>query len=564
MSMHYKPQTLLVLIVLILSIIIAQQVSSISLAHGLIVNTQKSDPLTLIEFMDFNESTIDENIWNFNIGNGCPNLCGWGNRELQYYTRENAFIENGNLVIEARKEKYIDPLTNKEYEYTSARLDTIGKLKITPPVRIEVRAKLPKGKGLWPAIWLIGEEWSLNNVKAWPSCGEIDIMELIGQEPNTIYGTVHAPYCYGSRGVGSHFKLPKGMDFSQDYHVFGIEWTNDYIIWFVDDQIYHILTRTEFEKHGCKWVFDKPFHLVLNIAVGGYWPGNPDETTQFPARMYIDWIKIYRVNKPSYAFTTDIVDSYNEVVAKTRGFPKASLETIVNGDFSKPIDFKNSPITNPDEWYVTGRLDLIDERNTVVENGVLKLTIKPPGPGPAEIKLGQVIWIYQNTSYIIRVRAWSSIEEKLVIRVSLPIYPPKILNETIVKLTTEPRYYELRLNNPPWGSNTVEIALLYNGTIYKDLTIFIDEVEICRINTCKPITETTTTPPLKTTIETTTTQNTAITTATTTTTSSSITTTSGATNIILVGASTIVLIVILAVIAIIVILYMLISTRRKS
>ena len=447
---------------------------------------------TLIWFEDFNEPVINESVWNFNIGDGCPNLCGWGNRELQYYRRENAFIENGDLVIEARRERFVDPSTGKEYNYTSARLDTIGKLRITPPVRIEIRAKLPRGRGLWPALWLLGEEWSLQNVRAWPSCGEIDIMELLGHQPDVVYGTVHAPYCYGSRGVQSRFRLPAGMDFSQDYHVFGVEVTSDYIVWFVDGQVYHIVTRGEFERLGCMWVFDKSFHLIVNIAVGGYWPGNPDESTPLPARMYIDWIKVFRVNEPTYSFTANISDSDNELLARTRGFPSATLERIVNGDFEDPIILTNTPMDNPDDWYFSGRLDVLDEENTRVENGVLKLVLKPPGPGSAGLKLGQVVWVYQNTSYMIRLRAWSNKPSQLVLRVSLPVYPPRVYAEAVTQLKTEPGYYELRFDNPPWGSNIVEVALLYNGTLTESLTLYIDRVEICRIDSCEPITESTT------------------------------------------------------------------------
>jgi beta-glucanase (GH16 family) len=447
---------------------------------------------TLIWLEDFSEPVINESVWNFNVGDGCPDLCGWGNGELEYYRRENAFIENSNLVIEARRERFVDPSTGKEYGYTSARLDTIGKLRITPPVRIEIRAKLLRGRGLWPALWLLGEEWSLQNVRAWPSCGEIDIMELLGHQPDVVYGTVHAPYCYGSRGVHSQFRLPAGMDFSQDYHVFGVEVTSDYIVWFVDGQVYHIVTRGEFERLGCVWVFDKSFHLIVNIAVGGYWPGNPDESTPFPARMYIDWIKVFRVNEPTYSFTANISDSDNELLARTRGFPSATLERIVNGDFEDPIILTNTPMDNPDDWYFSGRLDVLDEENTRVENGVLKLVLKPPGPGSAGLKLGQVVWVYQNTSYMIRLRAWSNKPSQLVLRVSLPVYPPRVYAEAVIQLKTEPGYYELRFDNPPWGSNIVEVALLYSGTLTESLTLYIDRVEICRIDSCEPITESTT------------------------------------------------------------------------
>jgi beta-glucanase (GH16 family) len=447
---------------------------------------------TLIWLEDFSEPVINESVWNFNVGDGCPDLCGWGNGELEYYRRENAFIENSNLVIEARRERFVDPSTGKEYGYTSARLDTIGKLRITPPVRIEIRAKLLRGRGLWPALWLLGEEWSLQNVRAWPSCGEIDIMELLGHQPDLVYGTVHAPYCYGSRGVQSQFRLPAGTDFSQDYHVFGVEVTSDYIVWFVDGQVYHIVTRGEFEGRGCVWVFDKSLHLIVNVAVGGYWPGKPDESTPFPARMYIDWIKVFRVNEPTYSFVANISDSDDELLARTRGFPSATLERIVNGGFEDPIDLTNTPMDNPDDWYFSGRLDVLDEENTRVENGVLRVVLKPPGPGSAGLKLGQLVWVYQNTSYTIRLRAWSSKPSQLALRVSLPVYPPRVYDEAVIQLKTEPGYYDLGFDNPPWGSNIVEVALLYNGTLSDSLTLYIDKVEICRTGGCAPITETTT------------------------------------------------------------------------
>lgn len=482
-------------------------------ASGLSIS---QDAYTLIFHEEFDGPEINESIWNFNIGDGCPNLCGWGNAELEYYRRENAFIENGTLIIEARKEHFMDPATGKRYNYTSARLDTIGKLRVEPPFRVEVRAKLPAGKGIWPAIWMLGEEWSLQNARAWPACGEIDIVELIGSEPDTIYGTVHAPFCYGGRGVGSSFRLPKGEGFSEDFHVFGVEVTSDYIVWFVDDQVYHLVTRAEFTQRGCEWVFDKAFHLILNVAVGGYWPGYPDQTTVFPARMVVDWIRIFRVNKPTYDFLVEKRDVDDEVIVRFRGFPSVTAEEVVNGGFEHLPDPNNSPVMNPDEWYFVGRLDVLDLSSLSVDEGALRLTIKPPGPGQSELRLGQLVWVRQNASYTVWMRAWSDKSTKAVLRVSTPVYPAKVISEAVAELTNAPKTFTLTFDNPVGGPNVVEVAVVFTEAIDETTTLYIDEIGICPAGSCSPMEEESTTiPPIHEGTETTTSPTETSTTSTT-------------------------------------------------
>lgn len=444
------------------------------------------DRFELIWFEDFNTNEINESVWNFNIGDGCPDLCGWGNAELQYYRRENVFIENGNLVIEARREPFIDPRTGIIYNYTSARLDTIGKLAVTPPAKIEVRARLPLGRGLWPAIWMLGEEWSLANVRAWPSCGEIDIVELIGSEPDVVHGTVHAPYCYGGRGVTSRFRLPRGFDFSQDYHVFSLEWTEDYIAWFVDGQIFHVVTKSEFQNKGCIWVFNKSFHLVLNIAVGGYWPGKPDNTTPFPARMYIDYIKIYRVLKPDPSLSqTD--DSDNEILVRTRGWPSVSVERIVNGDFGKLVNKDNSPLLNPDDWFYEGDIQVLEDIS--VSSGVLRLTIKPKLENEAYIGLSQLIWVRQNVDYEVRVRAWSNHRLNLTLEISLPSIPRKTYHSQVFLLKEIPELIRARYSHLALRSNVVQLTLWIHvkPESNENTLVYIDEVEICPAGECPVI-----------------------------------------------------------------------------
>ncbi len=217
--------------------------------------------------------------WSFDIGTGSS---GWGNKEREFYTSrpENVRVENGVLVIEARKEAY------ESSEYTSARLKTQGKASFKYG-RAEARIKVPAGQGLWPAFWLLGED--IRDV-GWPRCGEIDVMENIGREPSRVHATVHGPGYSGGKGVGGPFELPSGA-FADAFHVFAVEWDEAGLRFSVDDKVYKSITRADVSG---VWVFDHPFFLLLNLAVGGTWPGYPDATTRFPARMLVDYVRVYQ------------------------------------------------------------------------------------------------------------------------------------------------------------------------------------------------------------------------------------------------------------------------------
>lgn len=231
---------------------------------------------------EFNGPTIDQGKWSFNIGNSS----GWGNAERQYYTDrpENARIEDGALVITALREDY------QRLQYTSARLVTTDKGDWTYG-RFEIRARLPYGQGIWPAIWLLPTDAQYGN---WPMSGEVDIMELIGHEPGRVYGTLHWGNPHGS--AGDHYDLPQGERFADDFHVFALEWEPGEMRWYVDG--YHYQTQNEWftsHVHGqYPAPFDQPFHFVINVAVGGFWPGYPDETTEFPQTMTIDYVRVYQ------------------------------------------------------------------------------------------------------------------------------------------------------------------------------------------------------------------------------------------------------------------------------
>ena len=241
------------------------------------------------EFNGRNGSGVDTTKWVSEVGGG-----KWGNQELEYYTNrlQNAYIQAGNLVIKSQQEKYTGA-DGATWNYTSARLKTLGKFTQTYG-RFEARMKIPFGQGLWPAFWMLGDD--IDRVD-WPACGEIDIMENIGKEPSTIYGSIHGPGYIGGTGIGAPYHLPGKQRFADDFHVFAVEWEPDIIRFYVDKDLYATRTRAEL-KPGWKWVFDHPFFLLLNVAVGGDWPGNPDTTTVFPQTMLVDYVRVYKRSTP--------------------------------------------------------------------------------------------------------------------------------------------------------------------------------------------------------------------------------------------------------------------------
>ena len=228
---------------------------------------------------EFDGTAIDKANWQFDLGGH-----GFGNEEHEYYTDrpENARLEDGMLVIEARLEDY------QGRPYTSARLKTQG-LQTFTYGRIEARLKIPYGQGIWPAFWMLGD--NIETVD-WPGCGEIDIMENIGREPAIVHGTLHGPGYSGAAGPTGAYTLTDGR-FADDFHVYAIEWEADEIRWYVDDIHYQTLTRAD--VHG-SWVFDHPFFILLNVTVGGLWPGYPDDTTTFPQQMRVDYVRVYSAN----------------------------------------------------------------------------------------------------------------------------------------------------------------------------------------------------------------------------------------------------------------------------
>jgi beta-glucanase (GH16 family) len=223
-------------------------------------------------------SVPDPARWQFDIGTD------WGNAQLEYDTDrpQNAGLDGlGHLAITARSEQYADQ------PYTSARIKTKDLFERTHG-RFEARIKLPAGQGIWPAFWLLGA--GIDQV-GWPQCGEIDIMEYRGQEPRVLHGSLHGPGYAGNGALTRSHVLAQG-GFDLGFHVFAVEWSSGAITWLVDGFPYFTATPADLPS-GTSWVFDQPFFVILNVAVGGRWVGAPDATTVFPQTMLVDYVRVY-------------------------------------------------------------------------------------------------------------------------------------------------------------------------------------------------------------------------------------------------------------------------------
>jgi beta-glucanase (GH16 family) len=231
------------------------------------------------------DNKINADIWTFDIGTGSN---GWGNNEEQFYTNrlENVSVQNGILIIKALKEDY------NGSEYTSSKILTKG-LKEQAYGRFEARIQLPTGQGMWPAFWLLGANCGdgTADTQVWPNCGEIDIMEYRGQDPTVVHGSVHGPGYAAGTAITKSYALENDR-FDTGFHVFGIEWAPEYINYYVDDVLYNQITRQQVEEKGT-WVFDQPFYIIINLAVGGNFVGAPNEQTVFPQTMLIDYVRVY-------------------------------------------------------------------------------------------------------------------------------------------------------------------------------------------------------------------------------------------------------------------------------
>ncbi|HEX9058593.1 MAG TPA: carbohydrate binding domain-containing protein, partial [Clostridia bacterium] len=336
------------------------------------------------------------------------------NNELEAYKPDNAYVQDGNLVLEAKKESY------KGKDYTSGKLVTKGKHSWTYG-RFEIRAKMPESKGMWPAIWMLPEDDNI--LGAWPSGGEIDIMELLGHQPNKIYGTIHYGNPHAS-GQGT-YTLPTGT-FSDSYHVYALEWDPGELRWYIDGTLYHTEKNwysrdlNEADSFTYPAPFNRDFHLILNLAVGGDWPGSPDSTTVFPGKMYVDYVRTYERTGGVYPAAGERPQDSNSTVR-----PPVDGNYIYNGSFDKQVSgvdgMKNNGGTTdiPNTSYWTFSHVDANDGSAVVSNdsGALKVDISNPGPNPYSVQLYQKpINLEKSSSYRVTFDAWASVSRNISVK----------------------------------------------------------------------------------------------------------------------------------------------------
>jgi beta-glucanase (GH16 family) len=235
---------------------------------------------------EFNGTALDASIWSHQNGDGCPGNCGWGNNELQYYTNrpQNFFFQDGKLIIEAVKEAFSGK------SYTSSKILTSGKKKIKYG-RIDIRAKLPTGQGIWPAFWMMPQD---DVYGGWPSSGEIDIMEMVGHEPNRTHGTVHYGSSWNDRKNISKSTTTASGTLHDKFYVYSLEWKENEIKWFLDGTPFATLTKADLAAYN--YPYNEYFYLIFNLAVGGNWPGSPNAATYFPQWLIVDYVRVYKPN----------------------------------------------------------------------------------------------------------------------------------------------------------------------------------------------------------------------------------------------------------------------------
>ena len=290
----------------------------IASAMSLSAHSQQCDQLVWSDEFDGTSLNLDN--WGFDLGDGCPELCGWGNAELQYYTDqpENIFVQDGALHIRAQYDEFA------QYPHTSARIVTRDH-HVFKSGKIEARIKMPEGQGFWPAFWMLPEDTEYG---VWPLSGEIDITEVVGGNPFENHGTIH----YGAKWpfnlyTGNVVALNQSL--ADDFHTYAVEWDENEIRWYLDGNQFSVKTKADLGTFP--WPFDQDFHIIMNLAVGGWFPGWPDDTTVYPGELTVDYVRVYQrpdlaiISGENYAFQGDPL-SY-----RTTNLENTSYNWTVNG-----------------------------------------------------------------------------------------------------------------------------------------------------------------------------------------------------------------------------------------
>lgn len=395
------------------------------------VPTETKDGMWTLVWNDEFEN-FDNSKWINHIGNGFMSgdefIPGWGNNELEYYTdrRKNCYVKNGVLVLKAVEEEYSGMAGDEKkiFNYTSARVATQGLFSQTYG-RFEIRAKLPEGKGLWPALWMLPED---SEYGSWAASGEIDIMEAKGSEPYYVHGTLH----YGSEwpqnvysGDTYEFEFTNPATDITTWHVYTLEWVPGEIRWYIDNKLYQTQQLWYSNENPYPAPFDKDFYLLMNLAVGGHYDGDPDETTLFPAQMEIDYVRVYEIASGDYPEATKPdLSQYMEERPDDARLPTEDGNEIYNANFDQDIAGVEGieGIANSDYWYFLHMEDFGGDAELTIEeiNGVnfAKFVIKEVGNQFYSIQLIQDIPLIKGHTYRVSFDAKADDARKILVKLN--------------------------------------------------------------------------------------------------------------------------------------------------
>lgn len=369
---------------------------------------------------EFKGNRLDETKWGYQLGTGSQyGLEGWGNNELQYYTKENVSVKKGNLVIEARKE------SKNGMPYTSGRIRTMTEdeqILYAPTYgRIEARISVPAGSGLWPAFWMLP---ATDKYGVWAASGEIDIMEIKGRLPNRTYGTVHYGQAWpGQKNSGSMYKFPEDSD-STDYHVYALEWEPGVLRWLVDDNVfYETSSWYSLDSDGNEYAypapFDVPFYILLDLAVGGQFDDyrTPDGG-DLPAQMLVDYVRVYEkvggynydVKKPVPPQDTKAFNSYRHTEDGNYIFDADFATAAKEGEFTNNMDVKSS------NWYFLNLSDFGGKAKSKVDDGAFYIDIEKEGGEVHSVQLLQHLGIAKGYTYEISFEAKAQTAREITVK----------------------------------------------------------------------------------------------------------------------------------------------------
>lgn len=413
---------------------------------------------------EFDGALLDASKWTPEIGNGADKgNPGWGNGELEYYTDSpsNLSVQDGKLVISAQKEQKTFTANGIDYttDYTSSRIITQNKFSTTYG-KIEARIKVPSGQGIWPAFWLLGQD--IGDI-GWPGCGEIDILEYIGSNTSVVHGTVHGPV---TSGPGIHHQIDTGVDMSLDFHTYSIEWDADEVEFYFDDILYHIVSKDEVAlEHGAKdWVYDHDYFIILNLAVGGTWPGSPNSETVFPSQLEVDYVRVYKDINPDSIDGQEIIDSDYE-----KPLPSKGIESFSNGDFSDGV----SP------WDLYVHFDASALIHTVNDEAVIEISNDGNEDYSVLFEQGKFL-LDKNKTYRLEFDAKATIERPMITVIDNDKYTRPFSQNDL--LSTDMKHYTYEFTGI---SDEVTLKFLLGeqgANISAPYKVFIDNVTLKAID----------------------------------------------------------------------------------